>query len=102
MNTATLIRSLIDANEELEETSDLSTIKPTNFGNVQFGAQHKAWSFTEIEELASSDPLYRNFQKNLTEFLGASNFESPKDQDRVLIYYVCFLIFGLIAILSDY
>ncbi len=61
---ATMIRSLIDAVKEPEETSDLSTNKPTNFGNVQFGARHKAWSFMELEELANSDPLYKNFRKD--------------------------------------
>jgi hypothetical protein len=92
MNTATMIRSLIDAAEPEEEepsnaTGDSDPItKSTDFGNVQFGARCKKRSFTEIEELAKSDPVYKNFRMGLTALLTASGFKSPEDPDRVLVF----------------
>jgi hypothetical protein len=89
MNTSTMIRSLIDAADEenADIDSNFTSDKATDFGNVQFGARHKAWSFAELEEL---DPLYRNFHKSLTKFLEECSFKSPDDQDRVIVFASCF------------
>ena len=88
MSTASLIRSQIEQHDAVneEETTALGDkSKPTNFGNVQFGARNKAWSFTEIEDWANSNILYRSFRTRLTQFMEANNFELPKDEDRVRV-----------------
>jgi hypothetical protein len=66
MGVATLIRSHIDAIEEEEERPNAmgDSDKPTNFGNVQFGARQKPCLFAELEEQTSSDPLYSNLRKS--------------------------------------
>ena len=89
MSTAALIRSQIEQLDAIneEETDDKSNSgsKPTDFGVVLFGARNKAWSFTEIEDLANSDNLYRNFRARLNQFMEANHIESPKDEVRVSI-----------------
>jgi hypothetical protein len=88
MSTAALIRSQIEQIDNEEET-DANALddksKPTEFGNVQFGARNKVWSFAEIEDLAKSNILYRNFRAQLARFMGLNNFKPPKDEDRVCI-----------------
>jgi hypothetical protein len=86
MNTATMIQSLIDTMDdvegiadEIDETAQVSSSKKGNFGNIQFGARFKTWSFPEIEERADLDPMYRNFQRFLLAFLVANGFEFSND-----------------------
>jgi hypothetical protein len=90
MSTAALIRNQIeqldDAINEEETANALNDkSKPTEFGNVQFGARNKAWSFAEIEDLAKSNILYRNFRTHLARFMELNHFKPPKDEDRVCI-----------------
>ena len=60
MNTATMIRSLIDAAQPEEEEPSNAT-GSTNFGNVKFGAQYKALSFMGVEELAEIESCIQEF-----------------------------------------
>lgn len=85
MSTAALIRSQIEQfDASSEEDNTLDDKSKTDFGNVQFGARNtKAWSFSEIEDLENSNPLYRNFRTHLTQFMEANGLKSPKDEDRV-------------------
>ena len=85
-----MIQSLIDAADEgnADIDSNFTSDKATDFGNVQFGARHKVWSFAELEEL---DPLYKNFYKSLTKFLEDCGYKSPNDQDGIRIYCLCSL-----------
>jgi hypothetical protein len=87
MSTAALIRNQIEqldaVNEEETDNALDDKIRPTDFGNVQFGAKNKAWSFAEIEDLAKSNILYRNFRTQLAQFMELNHFKPPKDEDRV-------------------
>ena len=86
MGTAALIQSQLDAVNEEETVNALDDkIKPTDFGNVQFGARNKAWSFAEIEDLAKSNILYQNFHTQLAKFMKFNQFKPPKDEDQVCI-----------------
>ena len=90
MSTAALIRSQIEQldpiNEEEETVNRLDDkSKPTEFGNVHFGARNKIWSFAEIEDLAKSNILYRNFRTRLAQFMELNHFKSLNDEDRVRI-----------------
>jgi hypothetical protein len=82
MGVATLIRSHIDAIEEEEERPNAmgDSDKPTNFGNVQFGARQKPCLFAELEEQTSSDPLYSNLRKKLSVLLHNGGFELHDNQ----------------------
>jgi hypothetical protein len=93
MSTAALIRSQIEQLDAVneEETDDKSNLKPTDFGVVVFGAKNKAWTFTELEDLANSDILYRNFRTRLKQFMEANHIELPKDEFRVSIIILNFL-----------
>jgi hypothetical protein len=101
MGAAALIRSQIEqldasAINEEETTNALDDkSKPTDFGNVQFGARNKAWSFAEIEEMANSNILYRNFRTRLTQFMEANHCELPKDDS------VCIILNFLISYINN-
>ena len=84
MSTAALIWSQI---EQLDAINEDETVKSTElqFGNVQFGARNKAWSFGEIEDLVKSNILYRNFRTHLAGFMELNHFKPPKDEDWVCI-----------------
>ena len=93
MSTAALIWSQIEQLDAIDEedTDDKSNSgpKPTDFGVVNlviFDAKNKAWSFTEIEDLADSDILYQNFGTCLNQFMETNHIESPKDEVRVSIF----------------
>jgi hypothetical protein len=88
MSTAALIRSQIERFDAMNEEETVDALdnksKPTDFGNVQFGARNdRTWSFIQIEDLAKSNLLYRKFRTNLTQFMEANGFKSPKDEARV-------------------
>ena len=92
MSTAALIRSQIEEFDAINEEETVDALnnksKPTDFGNVQFGARNdRTWSFAQIEDLAKSNPLYRKFHTNLTHFMEANRFKSPKDEDLVRVIH---------------
>ena len=80
------IEQLDPINKEEETVNHLDDkSKPTKFGNVHFGARNKVWSFAEIEDLAKSNILYRNFHTQLAQFMELNHFKSLNDEDRVRI-----------------
>ena len=95
MGVAILIQSQIDAFEEEEERQNTmgDSEKPTNFGNVQFGAHQKLCVFAELEEQTSSNSLYSNLCRKLSVLLHNGGFALHDNQPSLFLPedQVCFI-----------
>ena len=74
LHVATTIRSVIEANDDLEDndegvTEEFTNLSPNHLGKVQFGAPQKPCTFETLEDQNHGIPLFRQFQMRLAAFL---------------------------------